>query len=116
MIKKTIVLLLILTFSISCFCSCTVYKYNPMPSEFEASKIIGHTQEEIIALYGEPYIVLERTHYVDDVAVDTTAILYKTGVLSMFLDSYTEYLYIGFNEETGVADTIIHPWTDDDIR
>ena len=109
--KKIITLFPILGFSLSCFCGCTVYRYNPLPSEYEAELIIGHTAEEIMERYGTPYFI----RYFDEGEGNVeyiSAIAYQTGDISEFLDGYVEFLYIQFDEETGLANSMIHPWTD----
>ena len=92
-------------------CGCTVYKHNPLPSKYDADLIIGHTAEEIIAEYGDPYF----TRYFDrqeENVKSISAIAYQTGNIYSGLDDYVEFLYIQFDKETGMANSMIHPWTD----
>lgn len=109
MLKKFIILLLVLTFLFFGLCGCTVYKHNPLPDKYEAYMIIGHTPEEIIERYGEPYF----TTYYDESKSNISAIAYKTGDINNALDSYREFLYIQFDKDTGLANSMIHPWTDE---
>ena len=111
MIRKTITLLLLTVFILSFFCGCTIYKYNPLPSNYSSDLIIGHTAEEIIAEYGDPYFI----RYFDGQEENMnciSAIAYKTGDIYSGLDGYVEFLYIQFDKETGTANSMIHPWTD----
>ena len=108
---KKVIIFLILAVLISCLCSCSVYKYNPMPSDFDAEHILGRNPEEIIAEYGKPDIT-ERYYVSETEEGDIYAILYRTGYCGIFLDSYSEYVYIHFDPNTRLADTIVHPWTD----
>lgn len=108
--KKFIILLLVLTFSLSCLYGCTVYKHNPLPEKYDADMIIGRTPEEIIEQYGEPYF----TTYYDESNSNISAIAYETGYINEGLDGYSEFLYIQFDKDTGLANSMIHPWADGD--
>ena len=108
---KKFISIIILACLVCCFCGCTVYKYNPMPSDFDAEHIIGRSPEDIIAEYGEPDLT-ERYYVSETEEGEIYAILYKTGSCGIFLDSYSEYVYIHFDPNTGLADTVVHPWTD----
>ena len=111
--KKVISLCIIIFLILITLCGCTVYKYNPMPSEYEAKYIIGHTPDEIIDRYGEPYFI-ERFDEVADETGNISAIAYRTGEIDQGFGGYSEYLHIEFDRDTGLANSMIHPWVDNE--
>ena len=109
--KKAISLCLIISMLTISLCGCSVYVHDPVPPEYEAKYIIGHTYEEITDRYGQPDII-NTPDYTG--GTDNLHCIYymtsppqRTIIFGFF--EYSEFLYIGFDKDTGLANVFFHP-------